>query len=1604
MTRMSPQFSAANIQNLREALRLGIGVVTELWFYPTKDWVTSAHAADIDGDGEIEVLIGSRDGFVRVLTNKGSPKWHVEQPSEWVGIVRGINNIDAKDATRLVFGSRKSQVYAYNETGDFLWQYSTMQVVRSIRICDINHDGKDEIIIGSEDWSVHVLSSTTGELLWKYDTKGWIRGLSAYDIDGDGEIEILAASGDRYLYVLNGQGQLKWRFDTRSKVHSIFPIDLDGDGEVEILLASDAKDLYAITPDGKEKWRFSPENRIHSINVADVNNDGYLEVIAGSEDEHIYFLDAQGQLIWKYFLGKRIFSIFAIDLNRDGIQEIIVGAEDDRVHVLRVELINGLRDKILDCHRALGSPSPDWLDLSPTEYILLQDLVSGLLVQDLPPTMDQAKQAIDNGDYLQALSVLHMLKEQRFQQLWQKDVGYVRSICLGEKVGDSDLQILIGTDTGDIRALDIQGSILWSHLLTDRIRSVQLGDVDHDGMVEIVTVSFDGHVYILSKTGEAIRQFTLQEIIESVYVTHSEAQGYPEIILGTVDKRIHIYGEQLQLTRSISTPQGIRAVCSYDLDGDGIEEIIAGAIDDKVYAYTRDGQLLWSYPTRDRVRAFHIRDIDNDGQVEIIVGSEDRNVYVLNNQGHLKWRYYTPHRVLDIDVIDLDHDGQLELLVGVGNGSVYVFNGFGDLLWRYQANDRVRAVRAADLNKDGIVEVIVGSEDRLYMLQMVDQQQLQKYMEICWQALIQLRPVKEVLDDLIQQPDPHLRAFAITKWATHGQLTEEDFSLFHDFLDNSSTEVRKAFASQIATLYKANSSQARRLFEQLTTDLQGDIRFTFIDHLSALTRVDSQVGFEYLDRFRRSVNRWIRRAVVRQLDLLVDAYPQQVLRLFLATIQDDNEWVRQESALTATLYLDMHTDRLLTGLRLLITQRTSLSLLELIIDCAKKPLVQKACRAFTSLISLLPDENVLEKLKEAVDILDTTRSLTWGEIIWKIHMEFYCLHRMSTTEEIASYKYIPYHDQQEVEEAHFEGTLRVLQRLGNIADILRIYQRREGLGDRIVSLLEATASIDTLLADIEHGQFWSTIDQEYFTDWCILKPLLIRWRTIVTTELSRLRGKANLKAELQTKHVQQEEHISILLSVSNDGRSPADNVKVRLNPGETFTIIGASTYAFETVSTRQPVQAEFTINPHAYPIHLTFEITYEDAEGRDKVLHFGDRLEIKVSEGAFKHIPNPYSVGIPIQDPTMFYGRRMELAFLKENLAYSLANTVIVLYGQRRSGKSSLLYQLVKNTDILQPHIPVYIDMQHETIDLSTNKFLYIIARHIYRQLKRRGISITLPDQTEFEKDATFTLDLFLEDTEDILGDRKLVLLIDEFEVLEQKVKEQVLSQGIFEYLRSLMQHRRGINFLLSGTHTIEQLTAGYWSVFFNIARHRRLSKLNDDAAKQLISQPVKDFLEYDPFAIEKIRLLTGDQPYLVQLICRSLIEHCNRHHKNYVTINDVNTVHNEVMETGNIHFKWIWEQTSPEERAVLSIMAQEGGEEGRHLSPSDIEDICHDYGMSYERKTLGQALQKLVQADIIEEIAEGSRFRISVGLTRRWVREAKPLRKVIQEENLQAH
>ena len=1604
-------------QQLQEALRLGLTVVQELWYFSTRDWVTSVHAADIDGDGDIEVLVGSRDGSLRALTKKANRKWEARQVNEWIGTVYGINNIEAGDRTRVVVGTRKNNVIAYDETGQELWHYPINQVVRRVRVFDINNDDKAEVIVGSEDHCIYVLSCETGQLLWRYETNGWIRSVFTYDLDGDGAIEILAASGDKYLYILDSEGGLKSRIYVGSKVHSISVADIDKDGDAEILLGSDAKDLRAITCDGREKWRFSPQNRIHSINVVDIDGDTQDEVIAGSEDGHIYVLNNQGKLLWKHFLGHRIFSIYSVDLNRDGLWEILVGAEDNNVHVLRFELSPGLYDKILDNYHALGQPRLTNLRLSPTERALLRDTIGEPMPYEQKLTLAHIEHQLSIHDYRSALSDALNLEQQHVHLLWMKQgIGHIRSLATYEKPQGSR-DIIIGTDEGDIETFDGSGKHLWKytleenkHSFEERIRTVQVVDIDEDGVMDILFGTTGGHVDIISDTGQEVKQrIQVGSWIESISTIVGDEQ--PEIIVGTKDKKIYMYPYRTSTTpRIIVTPQNVQVVRTYDLDRDGVSEIIVGGQDNNLYAYTREGTLLWMFETPDRVNALCIQDIDQDGRVEILFGSEDRNLYVLDDTGNLKWRYCTPHRVLSVHIVEVDHTEQVEIFIGCGNGMLYTLNSVGDVLWQFETDDRIRALCGADINGDGIPELLVGTEDRLFALQVLGSGQLHELIEQCWNALLESHSQQEVFDDLIHHEDATLRAFALTRIVQQPMLTGQHLHWLDFLLKDDTFEVRKAFVASLLPLYLHGYAKFRFLLETLATDRQREIRLALIEHLPILARQNTALGFEFLDRFTRSVNLWIRRAVVRQLDRLFISHPQEVLRLLLTLIQEkdaihnDAVWIQQEAARVLAHYLDAHRHSLIRVLRLLLAKELEADLLKLIIYCSEEYDTKHIFGAFYALHQSLPTADIIEKLGNIVEALRPLRSLPCGESMYNVYNELHRLHCMRTINDIAQYtcsltNSCQLHPFTESDETHFDDTFNALQHINTITGILRLYLRRRGLGESISSLMDAIAEVDTLTHDMKQTYFRWCKRQDVFPDSTLFHLLLIRWRGILANELASLRGKAELMLELQTQKAQQEERVGIVLCISNKGRSPADRVAVALQPGDDYTIVSHEIRHFETISPLESVQAEFTIMPHTTTFRPIFGITYDDAEAKGKFQPFADSLELVVEERIFERLHNPYSTGKPVQDKGMFYGREEEVAQLQEDFVYSLASTVVVLYGQRRSGKSSLLFTL-HNGNSLDPHIPVLIDMQHETLNFSTSRFLRDIAQSIWRALHKHHITIQQPQRAAFDEDASFALDVFLDDVEMILNGRKLIMLIDEFEILEEKVVKQELSPDIFTYLRSLMQIRSFIHFLLAGTHTIKELTEEYWSVFFNIAVHRRLTQLTPEAAQQLITQPVKQDI-YDPLAIEKIRRLAGDQPYFIQLFCHELIQHANMHRKAYLTINDVNIVQESVIENGNAHFSWIWKQATQEERAILAIIAQESGEEGNFVSLADIERLYHENRWLYKREQVLYALRNLCLDDVLKEVEREDCFKIPVGLMQTWLREAKPLRRVILEENL---
>src|SRR5579875_3583390 len=369
--------------NLQQSLRLGLTVATEIWSYPIGDWVSSVHAADIDGDGDVEILLASRNSNIYILAKDRTLEGKYRSSGGWIRTIRGGDNAGDSDKTHIVVGSRDNRVQALDKNGD----------------------GKSEILVASEDHCLHVLSSETGEVLWKYATGGVVHAVDADDIDLDGEIEILVTSGDAHLYSLDSQGRVKWKSARNAEVFSILAADIDGDGQIEILLASNAEGIYALTAQLQEKWHFPLDKRVLSLTIADLDRDGQLEIIAAAEDTHLYFLDQKGQLLWSHSLNSQVFSVYAIDLDNDGLVEILVGTEDS-IRVLRIELIRNLRESILATHMMLGRPLAPKLPLSANEITLLQEITNEGALDKQFLTLASVKQYSQSGNYLEMLSTL----------------------------------------------------------------------------------------------------------------------------------------------------------------------------------------------------------------------------------------------------------------------------------------------------------------------------------------------------------------------------------------------------------------------------------------------------------------------------------------------------------------------------------------------------------------------------------------------------------------------------------------------------------------------------------------------------------------------------------------------------------------------------------------------------------------------------------------------------------------------------------------------------------------------------------------------------------------------------------------------------------------------------------------------------------------------------------------------------------------------------------------------------------------------------------------------------------------------------------------------
>ena len=367
---------------------------------------------------------------------------------------------------------------------------------------------------------------------------------------------------------------------------------------------------------------------------------------------------------------------------------------------------------------------------------------------------------------------------------------------------------------------------------------------------------------------------------------------------------------------------------------------------------------------------------------------------------------------------------------------------------------------------------------------------------------------------------------------------------------------------------------------------------------------------------------------------------------------------------------------------------------------------------------------------------------------------------------------------------------------------------------------------------------------------------------------------------------------------------------------------------------------------------------------------------------------NPYIAGNPVTGTEMFFGRQDVFRFVRETLVGRYQDNAIVLFGGRRTGKTSVLYQMGRYLDPC--YVPVFVDLQGISLE-GLGEMLWGIARQATRALHRqKGIRLTIPSRDEFAADPEGCFrEGFLDPALQPLGDDRLLVMLDEAARLYEQVQTGRLEPRVFDFLRSLIQHHPRLNFVFSIGSGLEEMCQEY-AVLFSVCQYRKISFLDREAAEALIIEPVKEHYRYTPRAVWRILEVAHGQPYYTQLVCNRLFARWARQRGDVVTVSDVEAVLGEAVEQGMASLQYTWEEASDGAKVVLAALVELMVDGNQPISTNDLRATIAAQEISLSRRAVSGALQELVTREVLRPTNGGYVF--TVDLMRLWVQQYQRL------------
>ena len=493
--------------------------------------------------------------------------------------------------------------------------------------------------------------------------------------------------------------------------------------------------------------------------------------------------------------------------------------------------------------------------------------------------------------------------------------------------------------------------------------------------------------------------------------------------------------------------------------------------------------------------------------------------------------------------------------------------------------------------------------------------------------------------------------------------------------------------------------------------------------------------------------------------------------------------------------------------------------------------------------------------------------------------------------------------------------------------------------------------------------------------------------------------------------------IEVQIAVENEGgRSPAESLALVLEGDPTlFEVIEPEIKRDESLrgGEQSILMVPLCVTDEALASQTFSLPVYARYSSREKEKEKTpvENLSVRLyAEDEFEDIENPYAAyaeGGIVGDPDMFFGRTELIQNIASVIRESrLQSKCVMVFGQKRSGKSSVLYHLKtslqKDADLLILDLGNIGSIQDE----DSVQLLYQILKRILTELEYavedrvdkgfNPLALSVPNDREFYEhpaplqcfEETFKKLKRLASKRADWRDVRAVLLIDEFQYIYGRIVAGKISESFMKNWKALLQANY-FNAVLVGQDVMPKFKLRFPNEF-GTTQDERVTYLTPEDARRLIDDPIRiggrqGESRYRENAIERILDLTAGSPFYIQIICNRLVEYMNVKRARLVTEADVEQVKNELIRGVNAlaldKFDNLINSGDTSEDAIadedaLKIL--------KTIADNSGTGPCHRDRMDGEI-SVDTILDDLVKRDVVE-CDQGQYYRIRVGLFNEWL------------------